>query len=590
MGNLKIVVSNLLKTHGVLLSLGLLLGLIGLKDYSIPGLYTAHDIWHQVARLYWYSQALKDGQILPSYLLPMAQGFGYPLFIFSYHLPWIFGAPLVLIGVAIGDVIKLLFGISFLASGLIVYGLVFRITKRHLAAFISQLLSMWMPYHFLTLFVSASIGTAFIFVTFPMLLWGIYEWISGYKRLGILLFSLGLAMSVLSHLMTFMLLLPFVALWGLWWWVQTESARGRKFILTSAALMVGSLMLTGFYLLPLLGYYPVIKASTGGVGFESIYSRYFINFSQLIYSRWGYAPITSDARDGEISFQLGIAQWMGIGLLLLQVLARKGKRQGNSILLLTLIILSLSLMLPLSQPVWKIITKLVSVDFPFRLLLVTGVLATVATGMAIANLSSRFWRLLIAFALLVVAFYTNRNHIHINQSTQIEIKDYVQAEQTTNTYNEYLPGNASTSLLKLENAPPLLEPQYLPDKAAVPAGLRILRFSESASELAIVAEASSETALLVRQFAWPQLHMSLDGRTQPIIVGDHGLIQFNWPQGKHTLMLTVGMSPLMKVGWVVTLLGLVLLLGLLLAVQPNAGKTTEAASTKLEQQKRYYKI
>ena len=60
-----------------------------LKDLFKPYFYTSHDGIHQVVRLYYFDQALRDGQIPPRWAGGLLNGFGYPLFIFSYHLPWL---------------------------------------------------------------------------------------------------------------------------------------------------------------------------------------------------------------------------------------------------------------------------------------------------------------------------------------------------------------------------------------------------------------------------------------------------------------------------------------------------------------------
>ncbi|KKS45471.1 MAG: hypothetical protein UV09_C0037G0003 [Candidatus Gottesmanbacteria bacterium GW2011_GWA2_42_18] len=60
-----------------------------LKDLYKPGFYTSHDGPHQIVRFYYYDQLLREGQFPPRWVGGLNYGFGYPLFIFSYHLPWV---------------------------------------------------------------------------------------------------------------------------------------------------------------------------------------------------------------------------------------------------------------------------------------------------------------------------------------------------------------------------------------------------------------------------------------------------------------------------------------------------------------------
>ena len=67
--------------------------LFTLKSLFQPAFFTSHDGVHQVVRLYYYDQAIRDGQIPPRFVSDLLNGYGYPLFNFSYHLPWLIALP-----------------------------------------------------------------------------------------------------------------------------------------------------------------------------------------------------------------------------------------------------------------------------------------------------------------------------------------------------------------------------------------------------------------------------------------------------------------------------------------------------------------
>jgi hypothetical protein len=103
---------NALTSHWLFIILILLFGVMGISALFHPGLYTAHDIWHQVARYYHYSQALREGNIFPMWVSQLAFGYGYPLFIFSYHFPWMVGTPLLWLGLDHFTGLKILYAQS----------------------------------------------------------------------------------------------------------------------------------------------------------------------------------------------------------------------------------------------------------------------------------------------------------------------------------------------------------------------------------------------------------------------------------------------------------------------------------------------
>ncbi|MBI5465110.1 hypothetical protein HY946_00680, partial [Candidatus Gottesmanbacteria bacterium] len=102
----------------VFLILGIIfVGLLGIKALFHPGFYTSHDGEHQVIRLYHFDQALKDGQFPPRWAGTADNGYGYPLFVFSYQSPWFIGIPLLRLGLSLTDSVKGVFIIGFVISG-----------------------------------------------------------------------------------------------------------------------------------------------------------------------------------------------------------------------------------------------------------------------------------------------------------------------------------------------------------------------------------------------------------------------------------------------------------------------------------------
>ncbi len=446
------------------------------------GLWTAHDIWHNVARLYHYSQALSEGRVLPHWISTLAQGHGYPLFYFSYHTPWFIGGPLVLLGLSVESAIKAVFLISYCLAGFGMYLLTHYKTKNKIAAFTAALLYTWAPYHFLTIFVSAAIGTAVQFALFPFILLGILLLNESSPRNGLILTAVTMALSILAHLMTFVFLFPFVLGFFLVQLIsqhtlsihQTSSVAAKMTlskltthtILFMVSIIVG-VGLAAYYLLPLVSLLSQIKANEAGNGFSEIYLSNFATLKQLIYSRWGYGPIISNAKDGEISLQVGVAQWLAVvgasGLLLLQPILKKFlsvlKLTKEKFLfisgILLLFFIAIVAMIDLSKPIWKLAVSVTTLDYPFRLLLVTVMFGSLLAGLIVAQLSNWNKKIaaVVAVSLVMVAIYTNRNHRRVNLYTEIPLDLYVRSEVTTNTYHEYLPKSASSELLKEEQGP-----------------------------------------------------------------------------------------------------------------------------------------
>ena len=107
--------------HYILIIGLIIISLVGVKGLFHSGFYTSHDGWHMVARLYYFYQSLQDGQFPPRWGGLLLNKFGYPLFIYSYHLPWWIGSVFMYLGFNIFDAIKGTFILTYVLSGITMY-------------------------------------------------------------------------------------------------------------------------------------------------------------------------------------------------------------------------------------------------------------------------------------------------------------------------------------------------------------------------------------------------------------------------------------------------------------------------------------
>src|SRR3989344_5245373 len=99
----------------------ILASVYALNDLFIPGFYTSHDGPHQIVRAFYYHDLIKQGQFPPRYVFGLNYGFGYPLFIFSYHMPWLIAEIFNQFKLTIIDSVKMTFLAGFIFSGIFMY-------------------------------------------------------------------------------------------------------------------------------------------------------------------------------------------------------------------------------------------------------------------------------------------------------------------------------------------------------------------------------------------------------------------------------------------------------------------------------------
>lgn len=531
-------------------------GFLGLKALFHSGFYTSLDGWHNIARLYHFHNAVRDGQLPPRWIADLASGYGYPLFIFSYHMPWILAEPFLFLGVGVIDTVKIIFLIGFVLSGIFFF-LWLREVFDETSAFVASVVYMWAPYRFSKILVGASIGEATVFLFLPLLLWSLYRLSIKPSRKALVVGMVGLSGIILSHI----IMLPILSFFLFFYIVYLFSLAKEKkdFLKNSLVIVLGSIALTVYYWLPILTYSSVTRVRHIQVGFADLYKHHFVTFSQLLYSKWGYGPITSSAKDGEVSFQIGIVQWIGvmgsIGIIVFLFIKERLKKISSQsltnkrvehfiVVCLVSYGISIYLMLDQSRIMWDRFHTLLSIDFPWRFIAMTTLLGSILVGYLVYHFPR--WQEVLAVLLIGIALLTNRNHIRVNEYTDIPLSLYVDSEKTTNTYAEYLPSWSHVDIGK--SAKTIIDPSD---------DLSANLLFRNTWKILMQVSAKTSTNILVNHIDFPGLAVYVDDKRIAHTHNTDGRISFGVSPGVHKILLIYEQTPLMKLTNALSLLSLI---------------------------------
>ncbi len=428
------------------------ISIIVLQDLFKPGMFTSHDGLHQIVRFFYFDQALRDGQLPPRWVQGLMNGFGYPLFIFSYHLPWYIAEIIHMLGSSIIDSVKMTFLAGFALSGITMYFMQRDLFGR-LAAVAGTGLYLFAPYRFSNIFVRAAIGDATAFIFAPLVFWAIWKLKKGWSWKWVGVGSIGTAGLILSHAMVATLFMAIFAIYIISFSVLVKNK--IKYLKNCLFTLILGSGISAYYFIPSV-------MERGNTKFQSLMSQifsgtYFPSISDLIYSKWGYGVFHS--LEGAMSVQLGLVQWVVVVLTLIVILRKmlnkkldknqKDLANLGKILLFTFFI-SIIMMLSVSLPVWKAFSQMVFIDFPWRMLSVSTFLVSISTGLLL-SMAGKF-KTVLAVLLIFSAIYFNRNHLRINETLPWDLSFILKLEKTTNSYDEYTPKWVRPDLVK-ENSP-----------------------------------------------------------------------------------------------------------------------------------------
>lgn len=541
------------KIDWLLIFLLVLVSFLGVKALFHPGFYTSHDGEHQIIRLNHFIIGLKDGQFPVRWAGPPAfNGFGYPLFIFTYRLPFYLGAIFNLIGFSLVDSIKAVFVLSFILSGVLMYFLQKKLWGNSLAALVGALFYLWAPWRFSVILVRASLGEAVCFLFFPLIVWSVFSLQLKKDKNFLFLGAFSLACLLLSHAMSTALFLPFlVALMG--FFLLVSKKRGSLTLSYSKFLILSS-GLSAFYWLPVMveKRYTMFANIVGG-----FYNQHFPTLKQLVYSPWGYGFSHPGIEQDAMSFQVGIGQWLAVFLAILVLIwqwTRKRKFDFDQKLIGFLIVLfgvAVFLMTPFSKPYWRFFSFILDFDFPFRNLTLTTLFSSLVVGGLIARLRQdkllRLFLYPVVLGLLFLVFYGNRNHLRVNQYIYFPDSYYREHSSSSNSFDEYRPG--------------WVNPGFFPQRKealVVDSGeAKIKTLMIGSNRQMFQVETQKESLLRLNTIYYPGWKLFVNGKEQEIkIAPSAGLMQFLLPAGKHEVMFKFGRTWDRMIGEITSLFSL----------------------------------
>lgn len=534
--------------------------LVILKDLYQPEFYSSHDGTHQVVRLYYFDQALREGQIPPRWVGGLLNGFGYPLFIFSYQLPWMIAEPFYAMGMSIFASIKAVFILGFILSGISMYFLQ-RSTFGRLPAIGGVALYLFAPYRFSNIFVRAAIGDATSFIFLPLLFLVVYKFRDSqkFKWQWIVVGAVSIAGALLSHAMVFIFYFAAFLLFFLHSFIISKYK--KNLTLSTFLVVITGLGLSGYYIIPSLLERSLTKFSD--ILGPALIGATFLNLKELLYSKWGYGVMHS--AEGGMSFSVGIAQWLVFFLAgflivvrLIKVIFKPkeiSKREIHMVkdggFYIILFIISILAMLPLSLPAWHFIKRIMVVDFTWRILPLTVFASSMLGGLILHNVK---YATVFLFMLIALTVYSNRNHLRINKQFDWPLSLYLDVEITTNTYGEYTPLWVNTNYVsqkrpKVEFTGQNSEIEILTNKST------LLKFN-------LIARQPGD--VIINTVYYPGWKVLVDGVDININYSKDGVMEFFVEEGTYTIEARFSDIPQRKLSNLVSLVSAGILLGGLL--------------------------
>ncbi len=376
-----------------------------------PTCFTSHEGIYTYARTQQVAKELYAGRFPQSF--PDAvngAGFAFP----RYYPPFtlLLSAGLVFLAGSVTMAVNLTFFLSVLLSGFSMYGLVNGILHDRRVAIAASLLYVSLPYRFVDIYVRGALAEAWTFVWYPLIVLGL--WRSMTRRSLPWYLPFAIAGLVLTHNITAVYFLAWCGVFTL----LGMYVRGWKTGLLPALAVVLGIALGLWFLIPQQVYLSAVWAGDPSFMWTNAdhVREHAVQPSQLLYSSassWFGESAATGAPD-HMSFELGIGQLLLVPALVCFAALFGWRRRARRSLLLVSLLLSVVLgwigcILFMLYPgaFLGVLPKQFSyIQFPWRMLTLSGFLAPVGTAMVAVWLGRRRTRVpsvfLAASALIVI--------------------------------------------------------------------------------------------------------------------------------------------------------------------------------------------
>ena len=557
----------------------LVFSIFALKDLARPGFYTSHDGETHVARIAQYYQALSDGQIPPRWAKTLNGGFGSPIFVYIYPLPYLFGSVIHFFGFSFTDSFEILIALTFIFSAIFTFLWLKEVFKSTNAAFVGALFYTWVPYRFSLIYVRGSISESLAYTFVPALLWSLTKLSKNINLKTMSLAGLFTAAVLLSQNLVAYMVLPWIIFYVLTLGILRKS---RVFFLAAS--------LAGFWglLIASVTYIPVIF-ERGLIRFDEkfvlVYKSHFVAVSQLIHSPWDYGFSLPSINDG-MSFQIGLAHILAMFLALTVILLvfLKNNKSLSSIfdhLVLSpsklesvlstffflILIVSLFFLLETKATVffWKYFEPIQFIDLPWRFL---GI-AALATSFLAAFVTKAVKSRILAILLITAVIIANRNHLRINQSVYFNDGHFLQFEGTATQFNEFNPKTRRSSVVPDDFVSPI---------ESIKGKIYLTDFYQKSNVLTFKSENEKPSRIQVNLLKFKGWQVFIDGQkftddyslvdesfyfTYRPDIDTSGLYDLIVPPGKHNFIFKYQETPLRASANAISALSLILALAII---------------------------
>ncbi len=540
--------------------------------------FNAHDSQHSIFYLVEFDQTWRDGYLWPRWSPDFAFGYGYPLFNIYAPLAIYFAEIIHLLGASMVSSIKTVYVFATIGSGLTMYGFVQRLFGKN-AGLLAGVVYMYAPFHLVEIYVRSAYAEYVSLALLPLVLWMFTELTARPNMQHLALAGGSYGLLALTHHTSFFTFTPFLIIYIVALIIgkitkesqsYTKNAESTTFIcLKDVFLLAGfnlgagilGIALAGIYLVPVIFERQYIQVEQW-TSESYTFWQHFVYGSQFLSPFWGYGYAGIGLAD-DMSYQIGIVIYGLLVFAFICLIGMQNKHVPHFKIFFVAVILSMWLMTAYAETFWQIIPITELIQFPWRLLIITTLCASVVIGALVATFSDEISTIFLLCIIFMLGSYsyTKPQYTHIPDmaETPLAVINW-DSESVKDRVGMVIDTQVQPTTSPMENQYRTGTPLQVATVLSGTAHVETIRHGGASDEIHVI---SNGATIQFFTYNFPGWQVFLNGELIPHHPEPpYGLITVDIPSGEHTVLLKMGTTLHRTVGSILSLVALIMIIGL----------------------------
>lgn len=543
----KIPSSRLVLRFSICIVLSVLILAPLILPFTKSGKAWTYDLDVHAFRMAAFHQAVTEGNIPPKWSTQLVYGWGSPVFLFNWTLPYWMGEPFLFAGWSVVDAQKAVIIISVIFS-YVAMGAFLWYWLGFWPALGGAVVYEWALFRIYLLFTGGSLGMLTVFMFWPLLFLGVLK-LKHHRTVSFLFISLGMAFTMLSHQVMFLMIQPLFVLFSLMVLRKDKIVNKFPFLLVSYLTGLG---LTAYFWLPAFVERNFLHMDIT----QTLVSKNFLDWITIFHE-----PGITFRNVPPLQYWYWSTGWnlyaiasIAILFLLKIVLDSKLRLKYHSMIQLMglftgFFFIGQYLMTPVSRVFWSYVPLLSMFQYPVRFQALSLFSASVVVSYIIYHFRKRAW--IIALVIIVGTIFLNAMAIPNDRPRDMVTDEYYkESNSTADMMGEYLPSRASVEhFFDTSN-----RFERHPVARIIDGTGNIDTMTKRSSDVSFTVQADSPLSVVINQFYFPGWRIEANSVSIPYESYGYGEMLARMPKGSYKVRAEFTHTPIRTLGKIITVL------------------------------------